>query len=237
MREYEVPLGLQRAARLALLPWRSGWMLASRFGLLGEPPVGTLPHLDPDALARWRAEMERTRVYLEYGSGGSTLAAISRAEHVVTVESDAGFLSAVRRMVEEAPDRRATFAPLHVDIGRTEKWGRPLIEWASGARLAKWRRYSALPWDYLEERSLKPDFVFVDGRFRVACALESLLRLPDAATPIMLDDYARRTRAYRAVHRFADTERVGRALILRRRSEFDRAACLTALAAAQRDPE
>lgn len=212
-------------------------MLANRAGLTGEPPIGDLPHLDPLALERWQHEVARASVYLEYGSGGSTVAAARAVDHIVTVESDARFLGAVTRRVEDRAGRSATFAPLHVDIGVTEKWGRPLVEWAFGARPELWRRYSSAPWDYLRERSLVPDFIFVDGRFRVACVLESLLRLPGATTPILLDDFDRRTRAYGAVLEFADAQPAGRALVLHRKADFDRAGCVRALAAFQRDPE
>jgi hypothetical protein len=234
----ELPPGLLRAARFVLIPWRAGWSWVNAANLLGAPPVGSLPHLDPSGLARWQQEIASAEVYLEYGSGGSTVAAAQSASHVVSVDSDAKFLAAVQRRVEQTQTAHADVRCLPIDIGLTEKWGRPVIEWPTSARLARWRRYTAAPWEYLESRSLAPDFIFVDGRFRVACVLESLLRLPDAAkTRIMLDDFARRTNAYAAVLEFAEAERVGRTLILRRKAVFDRDGCRNALSAYQRDPD
>jgi hypothetical protein len=108
-----------------------------------------------------------------------------------------------------------------------------------GRRLRQWREYTAAPWISLERLSLEPDFVFVDGRFRAASVLESLLRLPREANCIfMLDDFEGRQDHYGVILPFAaDVERTGRALVFRRSPELDRKDCTQALVRAQRDPE
>jgi hypothetical protein len=234
----ELHPGVMRAARFVLLPWRAGWALANRLGWLGEAPVGSSPHMDPAALGRWREALGRAKVYLEYGSGGSTVEAARAGAHVVSVDNDRSFMAAVAGKVLQIPGAEGRFKPIYIDVGWTEKWGRPLNEVRSSANIARWRRYTEAPWEYLKANSLGPDLVLVDGRFRVACVLETLLRLPDGSDcTVIFDDFAQRQRTYEAVLKFADADRVGRALVLRRKSPFDREGCARALRTYQADPE
>lgn len=234
----ELPPVVMRAARFALWPKRAAWALANRLGWLGEAPVGSSPHMDEASLVFWRQALAGASVYLEYGSGGSTVEAARAGVRIVSVDNDRAFMAAVAKKVAEVPGADARFQPIHIDIGWTEKWGRPLDELRTRRNLERWRRYTQAPWECLEAQGLTPDFVVVDGRFRVACVLETLLRLPDGSNcAVMLDDFAGRQKAYAAVLQFADAEPVGRALVLRRKAGFDRAACAQALRAAQADPE
>jgi len=64
--------------------------------------------------------------------------------------------------------------------------------------------------------------VLVDGRFRVACVLESLLSLsPLSETQILLDDYVGRPE-YAVVEEYADVKIVGRMAVLHPRRLVDR---------------
>lgn len=236
--KFEPPAGVMRAARLGLWPLRAGWALANHLGWLGKSPVGDAPHMDPAALVRWRAALAGAKVYLEYGSGGSTVEAARAGVRVVSVDNDKRFMAAVADKVRQIPGVDSRFKPLPIDIGWTEKWGRPLNDFRTRAKVERWRRYTQAPWEYLKANGLIPDFVFVDGRFRVACVLETLLRLPEGSgCTIMLDDFAQRPKTYGAILDFADAEPVGRALVLRRKASFDREACARALRAYQADPE
>jgi hypothetical protein len=190
------------------------------------------------ALERWRRAISRTTVYLEYGSGGSTIEALQGAMHVYSVESDKLFLDLVARQAGTAV-AKGSFHPVHVDHGWTTKWGRPLFTWRTAERLDRWGKYTAAPWALIEQAGLVPDFIFVDGRFRVASVLESLLRLPQGADCLfMLDDFRQRSNAYSAVLRFAtDVERCGRALVFRRRPDFNACECAKILLTYARDPD
>lgn len=57
--------------------------------------------------------------------------------------------------------------------------------------MAKWSRYPSAPWSIVGELGLvTPNFVLVDGRFRVASALASLRATAgDDQARIMVDDY------------------------------------------------
>ena len=215
------------------------WIVADRLGRHGPPVVGDSPYIEERALERWRAAVADAAVYLEYGSGGSTVEACRTATHVVSVESDRRYLGGVRRRVASDPRATASFHPVHGDIGFTLAWGHPLLDRRTPARLRRWRRYTAAPWPLLRKAGLTPDFIFVDGRFRVASVLESFLQLRAGSRCLfMLDDFERRAQRYRAVLDFAeDVEQVGRALVFRRRADLDRAACAEALRQHQADPK
>ncbi|WP_147414293.1 hypothetical protein [Sphingomonas gilva] len=223
--------------KAALFPLSLGWAAANRYGWLGEPAIGSAPHLNPRALACWREAMAHAKVYLEYGAGGSTVEAVQSAAHVVSVETDGRYLAAVARRVAGIAGRGA-FHPVHVDIGWTSKWGQPVVTRRSSARLARWRRYPSAPWAVLEKEGLVPDFIFVDGRFRLASVLESLLRLPDGSDClIMFDDFEGRAATYGRVLEFAeDVQRLDGTIAFRRRRDFDRAQCRRYLDSAQGDP-
>src|SRR5690606_30407997 len=59
---------------------------------------------------------------------------------------------------------------LHVDLGPTGDWGYP----TDISTAAKWPEYSLSAWRTLNAHSI--DTVLIDGRFRVACALNAIFR-------------------------------------------------------------
>lgn len=223
--------------KAAIFPLSLGWAAANRFGLLPEAVVGASPHLNEKALRCWRAAIAGASVYLEYGAGGSTVEAIGSVPFVVSVETDVRYLRAVEKKVATV-ENRGEFNPVAVDIGWTSKWGQPVVTRRSTSRLERWRRYPSAPWALLEERGKIPDFVLVDGRFRLASMLESLLRLPDGADCLfMFDDFEARKGTYGAVLAFADdVQRLDGTIAFRRRPVFDRAECARLLERAYSDP-
>jgi hypothetical protein len=91
------------------------------------------------------------------------------------------------------------------DIGRTGEWGKPLDR----ANVDNWPNYFLTPWQRLLSRNELPDLIYIDGRFRVACALHSLLmlrlkkrRVFPKKTKIMIHDFSGRP-FYKKVTEFA----------------------------------
>lgn len=150
-----------------------------------------------------RNAYRRASVILEYGSGGSTrLASQMPGKLVLSVESDLAWARALRREIANA----APLSPAvvyHVDIGPTGRWGRPVDE--SG-----WKRYHCYPnaiWD--EPFFRHPDVVLIDGRFRPACLVATMLHATRPVT-VLFDDYIDRPR-YRLVETFlAPVRLIGR---------------------------
>ena len=82
----------------------------------------------------------------------------------------------------------------------------------------RFRNYVHSPWQH---SPVKPDLVLIDGRFRVACFLHSLLTA-EAGTPILFDDYTNRPH-YHLVEEFCPIEQTeGRQALFRVPEELDR---------------
>ena len=71
----------------------------------------------------------------------------------------------------------------HIDLGKVGSWGTPI----SYIKSHNFKNYT----DFIWEQSVKPKLVLIDGRFRVCCFLTSL-KLADAGTKIIFDDYVNR---------------------------------------------
>lgn len=143
--------------------------------------------LDPDAKDEFLKRLREASGYLEFGSGGSTLAAAKSGVKTLSVEGDPVYARLVRQCVEHA----GNIEVIHVDIGLTREWSRPAITWRTKGRLERWRKYYEAPFGRLEELGWFPDFIFIDGRFRRACILETARRATAAncQATIMVDDY------------------------------------------------
>lgn len=127
----------------------------------------------------------KSKVILEYGSGGSTrLAAGMPDKLIMSVESD---LAWTRSLRHDLMDARSPVILQHVDIGDTGLWGRPVDD-------RSWRNYHRYPnsvWD--EPWFRQPDVVLIDGRFRTACLASVILRTRKSVR-VLFDDYAVRDR-------------------------------------------
>jgi hypothetical protein len=187
------------------------------------------PHLPSPERECFYAELKVCRTYLEYGSGGSTLAALRMVPCVVSVENDRAFHRAVTSKARSLST--GDYFPIFVNTGRTIEWGEPTVQRRTALRRWLWRRYAIAPWITIERNRLSPDLIFIDGRFRVACALESMLRLPsNSRCRILLDDVEQYNGAYLSIFEFAEEiEQHGRAVIFRRSSNFNQVRCRAVL--------
>ncbi len=163
------------------------------------------PHFEAEGFELLQRRVRDARVYLEYGAGGSTiLAAQLGAKEIHTVESDKSFLEAVRqRVTESRPDAR--IFPYYVDIGPTKRWGMPTDPTCA----TRWPQYCLAPWQGLLAAGSQPDLVLVDGRFRVACFLASMMFAGPGAV-VLFDDYFNRENYHLVEKHFAPTSRAGR---------------------------
>lgn len=159
------------------------------------------PLLDEESGA-WLAErLKSTRLFLEFGSGGSTVLANRLGVPSVTVESDRFYAATVRKVLP-SPDKARILTPR---MGITSEWGMPVL-----GKARKGPRYVHAPFDQLEDRF--PDLIFVDGRYRVACVLESARQAAEAhrTTTVLLDDYANRPHYQVLEQLLGEPEHVGR---------------------------
>lgn len=138
---------------------------------------------------------ERNEVILEYGSGASTVLASQLGQkEVFSVESDVNWARNMELWFQENPTT-ANVHIHHVDIGPTIAWGIP----KNRAKSGDWYKYPLSVWERKDFR--QPGVVLIDGRFRPACFLVSLL-MTDGELDILFDDYKPRPE-YSLVEEFA----------------------------------
>jgi hypothetical protein len=164
------------------------------------PPFNPTSNFTPEVQELVAETYGRSRAVLEYGSGGSTLLAASLGCEVTSVESDAAWAERMNeRLREEHPGAKARV--IHVDIGRTGMWGKPL----KPEGMANYYRYPLAVWD--EPGFSHPDAILIDGRFRVACFCTALMRI-ERPVRVLFDDYVKRP-DYHQVERLAQPAMVG----------------------------
>ena len=163
---------------------------------------------------------------LEFGAGGSSaFFAKKGVQQLISVESDREWINRMllsnSTLREWAKARR--WSPFHVEIGATGEWGFPLSHKPDVA----WLNYHQFIWDAVDALAL--DFVLVDGRFRVACTLQLLLRTREKTPLIMVHDFSPRE-YYHVLLKFFDViEQADTAVILERKEPVpfaDVALCL-----------
>lgn len=178
----------------------------------GFTPPGR-PGLDDQSADRFLEELKFCRNYLEFGSGGTTLVADRLRIPTVSVESDRFFAKAVRQGLRSDTNVEI----LDIYLGITREWSEPIFKRPTPARLERWRKYISSPLLQLSQRSVIPDFVLVDGRFRRSCILElAQVALKAGQTVrVMVDDYYENGREH--YHKVEDVigipEKVGRAAL------------------------
>jgi hypothetical protein len=107
---------------------------------------------------------------------------------------------------------------VHGNIGRTGPWGKPVFP--SIKRTSAWRRYPLAPWEGLGN-DFRADFILVDGRFRVACALAVALHQSDTEWNLLVDDYVDRPE-YSTIADFLELQTIyGRMAHFRRSRKFN----------------
>lgn len=172
------------------------------------------PHMEGEALDFLDRAMREASCYLEYGVGGSTRWALEReVRQIICVESDPKFSRAVTEALRtEYP--KTDLEMFDVDIGTTSHWGVPVDK----SRAENWPQYSVGVWDHIFENGYRPDLILIDGRFRAACFLASIM-CADPGTTILFDDYFDRERHYGLVTQFLEIEKkVGRMAVFKCKS-------------------
>ncbi|KEQ54369.1 hypothetical protein [Sphingobium chlorophenolicum] len=163
------------------------------------------PHMEPEGLDKFTERLRNARSYLEYGAGGSTvLAAEMGIERIMSVDSDRGFLKAVKLAAcGSEGDNRLT--EHFVDIGPTAEWGNPTDQSCS----SRWPAYPSTVWRRYLDKQEHPDLVLIKGRFRVACFLTTLI-MARSGTTILFDDYFDRPQYHLVEKYLTPVSRAGR---------------------------
>ena len=128
----------------------------------------------------FKKHVSQSNFYFEYGVGKSTKWVIENTKSkVIAVDSDQKWINNVSN--KNSFDERVKF--IWVDLGKLTDWGRPI----SYNRRDNFISYINSVWTF----DIKADVILIDGRFRVACFLYSLLNAKKGSF-IFFDDYNNR---------------------------------------------
>lgn len=133
--------------------------------------------------------LKESKVYGEYGCGGSTVFSFKNfTGKIISIDSSKEWIEIVKKQI----DINDRIILKHIDIGTTTKDGGHPID---NQKCEEYPSYHTSIWDIDQ-----PDFVLIDGRFRVACFLKSLLK-SKIGTKIFFDDYMQRP-FYHCIEKF-----------------------------------
>ena len=125
--------------------------------------------------------LKNTNFYGEYGVGKSTVYVSQNSNNrIISVDSSEKWIEST---LSEIKNENSEVELKFVNIGKIAEWGYPF----SYEKKENFKLYR----EYIWTKKEKPDFVLIDGRFRVACFL-TCLKFSDKGTKIIFDDYTNR---------------------------------------------
>ena len=112
-----------------------------------------------------------SKYYLEFGSGGSTFNVLQRSKAIIhSVDNDIDWMNQISLHLYiryYKKKKRLTFH--HVYVGEIKGWGYPEKENLKHL----FPKYSSEIFERIDKEKI--DVIFIDGRFRAACGLKSIL--------------------------------------------------------------
>lgn len=172
---------------------------ARSFGPRRDPFTSDEPWVTYPAIAWMERTLTREMRGFEYGSGGSTLFFARRVGEITAAEHDAGWAERVRAAA--VAERMSNVRVMHRAADSGPATSRMYLSGRLGLRGTNFETY-ARTIDGFDPRSL--DFVFVDGRARVACVAHAVRKVRPGGYVIL--DNAERKR-YSAAHRLMSKHR------------------------------
>ncbi len=151
-------------------------------------------------------QLKKSKLFLEFGSGTTTLLAMSLNKDLVSIESDKQFYKYLYKKIRNLSSFKKSnkFKYLLKPFGITGFYSR--------IHFPKWKKHNK----ELQKKVIKycsdiysnlteiPDLILVDGRYRVLCLVylyKFLLKKKFKKNPtIILDDYSIRKKKYKAIN-------------------------------------
>ena len=165
--------------------------------------------------------LEKAKIYLEYGSGGSTYQATIRKNIVtiISVESDLAWHNKLKGILKK--NNNIKF--IYNEMGTIPKtWGRP------GPNSTKEQILNYSNQILLIDKKLAKsvDFILIDGRFRVACCLKCFDIINDNCF-IAFDDFLNRKQYHVVLNYYEIIEQTtdNKMVILKKKKEKKKADC------------
>jgi hypothetical protein len=170
--------------------------------------------------------VKNAKLYLEFGLGGSTIAALKNGGgKVYSVESSKDWIQYMEKKYKiiSLSKKSERLCLIHADIGNTRNGGYPIIS-NNENNFDCFLNYSKKIFeDYPETKNA--DVVLVDGRFRIACCLSVLLENKNNPV-IMFHDFWLRPQ-YHAVKKFIEIiDRVDSMMVCKKKDNISNAEIL-----------
>ena len=128
----------------------------------------------------FKSYLKNCNIYFEYGVGASTIWVLENtSSRIISVDTDKKWIDKI-----DISKNKKRIDINWINLGEIENWGRP----KTYAYRKKFIDYISNVWTF----KLKADVILIDGRFRVACFLYSLINAKDGSI-IIFDDYVNRT--------------------------------------------
>ena len=128
-----------------------------------------------------------------------------------------------------ASDGRARIKAIHVNIGAVKELGYPIVD----SNKEHWDVYHTAPW--ADPELALADTYLIDGRFRVAYAIQTLLHCSHHAI-VMVHDFANRPYYHCLREIMREIARADNLLVFQVPSDFERTTAEAPLAGHARDP-
>lgn len=156
--------------------------------------------------------------YLEFGMGGSTFHVIKNSEaKIYSIDSSKEWLGHMESFKLIKKNKESGRLKLFlVNIGPTKKWGFPLE--SNDKEL--FPAFSSYVFSQIDASEI--DTILVDGRFRVACALKSILECRNnKGLKIMIHDFTFRDEYQHVFNYLDEVKRVNTLVLFRIKDEID----------------
>lgn len=143
--------------------------------------------------------LKNSRKYLEFGLGGSTLfALINSNANIVSIDTNESWINFMKKykIVKQNLGQRLEIN--YINIGPTKGWGFPVDD----AHKEKFPDFSGKIFSMIDPSEF--DVVLVDGRFRVACVLQTIINFKEfPQIKILVHDYSLRE-DYKIIEKYLD---------------------------------
>jgi hypothetical protein len=161
--------------------------------------------MTPEERSLFDKTIKHSKAYLEFGTGGSTIRALKKSKaKIYSVDSSAEWIRSLRKYFLVRYMEKKRLLLLHMDIGPTKEWGYPVSMNLKERFLA----YSSGVFSLIKKETL--DTVLIDGRFRVACALKTILECyTNAGLTILVHDFWNREEYRILLNYLSEMDRAG----------------------------
>ncbi|MDR1236457.1 MAG: hypothetical protein LBJ96_05645 [Holosporaceae bacterium] len=154
----------------------------------------------------------QSKKYLEFGSGGSTFEVLKHSQADVTsVEGSKSWYEHMKSWSLIKNSKRLKL--LYVDLGETADWSVPVEK----SKQKLWPGYSAVPFNLSDPQLY--DTILIDGRFRVACGIMSIICCPNAV--IMIHDFPDRPKYHILLNFMEITDQAGTLCVFKVKKTID----------------